>query len=88
MICKDAANNATECLLAVVLVTGVGHAIELLYLEDEVAEVMSNVTLITTLRCERHGIKLIIPVLGRMGNACVRNREECDAGVKDVKRAR
>jgi hypothetical protein len=53
VIGKDAANNATECLLAVVLVARIGYVIKLLNLEDEVAKVMSNVTFITTLRCER-----------------------------------
>ena len=67
MIRKDAADDATKYVLTVVLVARFGHVIKVLNLEDEVAKVMSNVTLITTFGfgCEKRGIELInVVVLG------------------------
>jgi len=66
VIRKDASNNAPKCLLAVVLIRRLGHVIKLLNLEDKVAKVMSNVTLVTTLRCERRLIIVAMLVLWRM----------------------
>lgn len=85
MIRQDTANDASKCLLTMVLVTRLRNAIKFFNLKDEVTKVVSDITLIPALRCEERGTKLVfvvvVPVRGlMMWDTCIWNRKKSDAG--------